>query len=83
MPLQAFQDQAKPDLLLVHGCPQTHAMWHRVAQVLQPHFYLVMPDLRGYGDSTHGPGLADHSNYSKRAVAADLVEAYAVRPFCP
>jgi len=74
VPLEAFRDQSKPALLLVHGFPQTHVMWHRVAQVLQPHFHLVMPDLRGYGDSTHGAGLPDHANYSKRAVAADLVE---------
>ena len=40
----------RPALLLLHGFPQTHVMWHRVAQRLQQDFYLVMPDLRGYGD---------------------------------
>jgi len=63
----------KPALILLHGFPQTHAMWHRVAQLLRDDYYLVMPDLRGYGDSSHAPGLPDHSNYSKRAMAADVV----------
>ncbi|MBC7938780.1 MAG: alpha/beta hydrolase [Chitinophagaceae bacterium] len=61
-----------PALLLVHGFPQTHAMWHRVAQTLAPHFSLVLPDLRGYGDSDKPSGEADHANYSKRTMAADL-----------
>lgn len=60
-------------LLLLHGFPQTHAMWHRVAQQLHEHFYLVMPDLRGYGDSSKPTGLPDHSTYSKRAMASDMV----------
>jgi haloacetate dehalogenase len=64
----------RPALLLLHGFPQTHVMWHRVAQLLQKDFYLVMPDLRGYGDSSKAPGLADHSNYSKRAMAQDMVD---------
>jgi haloacetate dehalogenase len=63
----------RPSLLLLHGFPQTHAMWQRVSQRLVNDFYLVMPDLRGYGDSAKPEGLADHSNYSKRAMAADLV----------
>ena len=67
-------DRDKPALLLLHGFPQTHAMWHRVAQRLRHDFFLVLPDLRGYGDSSHAPGLPDHSNYSKRALAQDLIE---------
>ena len=63
-----------PPLLLLHGFPQTHAMWHRVAQRLAPHFFLVMPDLRGYGDSGKPPTLADHAQASKRAMAQDMVE---------
>ncbi len=63
----------KPALLLLHGFPQTHVLWHRVAQRLKDDFFLVMPDLRGYGDSSREPGLPDHSNYSKRALAADAV----------
>lgn len=63
----------RPALLLLHGFPQTHVMWHRVAQLLHKDFYLVIPDLRGYGDSSKPPGLPDHSNYSKRAMAGDMV----------
>lgn len=62
----------KPALLLLHGFPQTHAIWHRVAQRLKDDYYLVMPDLRGYGDSSKMPGEPDHANYSKRAMAGDL-----------
>ena len=59
-------------LLMLHGFPQTHAIWHRVAQALAPHFRLVLPDLRGYGDSAKPPGDADHANYSKRVMAQDM-----------
>ncbi len=61
-----------PPLLLVHGFPQTSAMWHRVALQLAPHFALVLPDLRGYGESDKPVGAADHANYSKRSMALDL-----------
>ena len=61
-----------PPLLLLHGFPQTHAIWHRVARRLADRFFLVMPDLRGYGDSSKPAGAADHANYSKRAMAADV-----------
>jgi haloacetate dehalogenase len=61
-------------LLLVHGFPQSHVMWHRVAQRLAPHYHLVLPDLRGYGDSSKPQGDPDHANYSKRAMAQDLVQ---------
>jgi haloacetate dehalogenase len=64
----------RPALLLLHGFPQTHVMWQRVAQRLQQDFYLVMPDLRGYGDSGKPPGLPDHSTYCKRSMARDMVE---------
>ncbi len=53
--------------------PQTHVMWNRVAHALVNDFYLVMPDLRGYGDSAKPAGLMDHSNYSKRSMAQDAV----------
>ena len=62
-----------PTLLLLHGFPQSHVMWHRVVQALQARFFLVLPDLRGYGDSSKVPGLPDHSNYSKRNMAQDAV----------
>jgi len=63
----------RPALLLLHGFPQTHVMWNRVAHALVNDFYLVMPDLRGYGDSAKPAGLMDHSNYSKRSMAQDAV----------
>jgi haloacetate dehalogenase len=59
-------------LLLVHGFPQTHAIWHGVAPQLAKRFRLVLPDLRGYGDSAKPPTTDDHAPYSKRAMAADL-----------
>jgi haloacetate dehalogenase len=69
-------DPAKPPLLLLHGYPQTHAMWHRVARALAADFPLVVPDLRGYGGSTKPSPAAtpelDHAQHSKRAMAADL-----------
>lgn len=66
-------DRRKPALVLLHGFPQTHVMWHRVATLLREDYFLVLPDVRGYGDASHAPGLPDHSNYSKRAMAADVV----------
>jgi haloacetate dehalogenase len=62
-----------PPLLMLHGYPQTHAMWHRVAPELAQKYTVVCPDLRGYGDSSKPRGLPDHSNYSKRAMADDMV----------
>ena len=63
-----------PPLLLVHGYPETHSMWHKVAPHLARDYTVVCPDLRGYGDSSKPHGLSDHSNYSKRAMAEDMVE---------
>jgi len=63
----------RPPLLLLHGFPQTHAMWHKVAERLARSFTLVMPDLRGYGDSDKPDGPADHSAYSKRTMAFDVL----------
>jgi haloacetate dehalogenase len=63
-----------PALLLLHGHPQTHMIWHKVADQLAEHFTVVVTDLRGYGDSSKPEGLADHSNYSKREMARDQVE---------
>jgi haloacetate dehalogenase len=67
----------KPPLLLLHGFPQTHAIWHRVANRLKDDFFLVMPDLRGYGDSAKEPGDENHANYSKRAMAEDMAQVMA------
>jgi haloacetate dehalogenase len=63
-----------PAVLLLHGYPQTHAMWHKVAPELAREYTLVCPDLRGYGDSSKPKGLPDHSNYSKRAMALDMAQ---------
>jgi haloacetate dehalogenase len=60
-------------LLLLHGHPQTHVMWHKIAPRLAQHFTVVAPDLRGYGDSSKPPTTADHEPYSKRAMARDQV----------
>jgi haloacetate dehalogenase len=73
-----------PPLLLLHGHPRTHVTWHRVAPLLAPHFTLVCPDLRGYGESSKPPTTDDHAPYSKRAMAADgvaLMRALGHEPF--
>lgn len=61
-----------PPLLLLHGHPQTHGIWHRVAPELSRHFSLVLADLRGYGDSAKPKGDDNHQNYSKRVMAQDM-----------
>ena len=61
-------------LLLLHGYPQTHVMWHKIAPRLAEDFTVVAPDLRGYGDSSKPEDGPDHYNYSKRAMAQDLAE---------
>lgn len=63
-----------PPLLLLHGHPQTHLTWHKVAPVLARRFTVIASDLRGYGDSGKPHGGADHVAYSKRAMARDQVE---------
>lgn len=62
-----------PALLLLHGHPQTQAMWHRVASTLAQHFTVVMMDLRGYGDSDRPLADAEHTAYSKREMALDAM----------
>lgn len=62
-----------PPLLLLHGNPQTQEMWHLVAPRLAEDFTVVLSDLRGYGDSSKPPTDAEHSPYSKRAMARDQV----------
>lgn len=61
-------------LLLLHGYPQTHAMWHKVAERLESQFSLVIPDLRGYGTSGKPETDERHTPYSKRAMALDMHE---------
>jgi haloacetate dehalogenase len=60
-----------PPLLLLHGYPQTRAIWHRVAPALAQRHTLVAADLRGHGDSSKPVGTSDHGNYAKRAMAND------------
>ncbi|MEW6123784.1 MAG: alpha/beta hydrolase [Pseudomonadota bacterium] len=62
-----------PPLLLLHGHPQTHVTWRKIAPALARDFTVVAPDLRGYGDSAKPEGGPDHIAYSKRAMAADQV----------
>jgi len=62
-----------PPLLLLHGNPQTHVMWHKIAPTLARDFSVVASDLRGYGDSSKPPTTAEHAPYSKRAMATDQV----------
>src|SRR5918912_642565 len=62
-----------PPLLLLHGHPQTHAMWYRIAPRLAKDFTVVAADLRGYGGSSKPPTTPDHEPYSKRAMARDQV----------
>ncbi len=63
-----------PPLLLIHGYPQTHAEWHKMAPALAKRFTVVMTDLRGYGDSSKPADGENHANYSKRAMALDQIE---------
>ena len=65
---------AGPPLLLLHGYPQTHALWHALAARLGGEFTIVAPDLRGYGESGKPATTSDHAPYSKRAMALDMAE---------
>lgn len=62
-----------PPLVLLHGFPQTHVMWHRLAPKLAERFHVVAMDLRGYGWSSAPRPARDHSTYSKRAMGEDVV----------
>ncbi|RWA47297.1 alpha/beta hydrolase [Cupriavidus sp. UYMSc13B] len=70
-----------PPLLLLHGHPQSHLIWHRVAPVLADHFTVFATDLRGYGSSSAPPGNAGHEQYSKRTMAQDQVSLMAALGF--
>ena len=71
--INAVHGGSGPPVLLLHGFPQTHAMWHQVAPTLAREHTVVAPDLRGYGDSSRPPEGADHGGYAFRAMAADQV----------
>ena len=72
--INAVRGGEGPPVLLLHGYPQTLAMWHLVAPLLAESFTVVVADLRGYGDSSKPEGGSDHAGYSKRAMAVDQVE---------
>ncbi len=63
-----------PPLMLLHGFPQSHVCWHRVAAPLAQHFRVIIPDMPGYGDSVGPAADAKHLEYSKRATAKRMVE---------
>jgi haloacetate dehalogenase len=63
-----------PPLLLVHGNPQNHTCWYKIAAKLAAHYHVVLPDLRGYGDSSLPDPGPNHINFSFRAMARDLLE---------
>lgn len=68
---------AGPPLLMLHGYPQTHVLWHKIAGVLARHFSLVIADLRGYGQSSCPASDDTHKTYSKRTMGNDMVEVMA------
>lgn len=72
--LHALVGGSGPPVLLLHGYPQTHVMWHRVAPALARQHTVVTPDLRGYGDSAKPAGGTEHVEYGKRAMAADQLQ---------
>lgn len=73
-PIRLRRGGSGPPLLLLHGNPQTHAMWHAVAPDLARSFTVVCPDLRGYGGSLKPPATPDHAPYAKTVMARDMVE---------
>jgi len=68
-------------LLLLHGYPETHVMWHKIAPRLTQRFAVVMPDLRGYGDSAKPRGDERHALYSKRTMAQDQIDVMSALGF--
>jgi haloacetate dehalogenase len=72
---------AGPPLLLLHGFPETHVMWHRVAPLLAARFTVICADLRGYGASSKPASRPDHSPYAKRAMAGDMVRMMQAQGF--
>ena len=72
--IRTFRAGSGPPLLLLHGYPQTHVIWHKIASQLAQWFTVVLTDLRGYGDSSKPDGGLRHANYSFRAMAQDQLE---------
>jgi haloacetate dehalogenase len=71
--LQVARGGSGPPLLLLHGYPETHLCWRRVAAELAQDFTVIAPDLRGYGGSSKPPADPEHRAYSKRAMAGDVL----------
>ena len=63
-----------PPLLMLHGMPQTHVMWHKVAPVLAQHYTVICPDITGYGATFKPPATPDLAPYAKRQMARDMVD---------
>jgi haloacetate dehalogenase len=72
--IRSLRAGSGPPLLLLHGYPQTHVIWHKIASQLAKRFTVVLTDLRGYGDSSKPDGGLRHANYSFRAMAQDQLE---------
>jgi haloacetate dehalogenase len=72
--IAAVKGGSGPPLLLLHGYPETHLAWHKLAPILAQHYTVVATDLRGYGDSIGPESDAEHFAYSKRAMAQDQIE---------
>ncbi|MFS8973783.1 alpha/beta fold hydrolase [Cupriavidus necator] len=79
--IAGVQGGSGPPLLLLHGHPQSHLIWHRVAPALADHFTVIATDLRGYGSSSAPPGNPGHERYSKRTMAQDQVDLMAAFGF--
>jgi haloacetate dehalogenase len=73
-PVRLRHGGSGPPLLLLHGNPQSHFMWHAVAPDLARRFTVICPDLRGYGGSLKPPATPDHAPYAKTAMARDMIE---------
>ena len=72
--IRTFRAGSGPPLLLLHGYPQTHVIWHKIASRLADRFTVILTDLRGYGDSSKPDGGTRHVNYSFRTMAQDQLE---------
>lgn len=81
VPIHARIGGEGPPVLLLHGYPQTHVCWHRVAPALARHFTVVCADLRGYGDSGRPASDGNHSAYAKRRMAGDCLGLMAALGF--